>query len=87
MRYSYFVGAAADEWCLIIIITYFGTLYMINSPVFGFVITQHATIRSHARTNYSEIYVPKFCRGHYRLSFPVLCLLFRPEIRKAATII
>ncbi len=31
----------------------FGTLCMIKLPVFGLVITQHATIRSHARTNYS----------------------------------
>ncbi len=53
MRYSYLVGAAADEWCFIIIIAYFGTLYMIKSPVFRLVITQHATIRSHARTNYT----------------------------------
>ncbi len=25
MRYSSFVGPAADEWCLIVIIAYFGT--------------------------------------------------------------
>ena len=46
-----FVGAVAGEWCLIIIIAYFGTLYMIKPPVI--VITQHATIRSHERSNYS----------------------------------
>ncbi len=49
---SSFVRAAAAEWCLIIIIAYFGTLCMIKSPVFGFVITHHATIRSHTRINY-----------------------------------
>ena len=54
MRYSSFVGAAADEWCLIISTAYsFGTLCMIKSPVFGYVITLHATMRSHARTDYS----------------------------------
>ncbi len=57
MRYSYFVGAAVHEWGLIIYFTYFGTLYMMKSPVFGFVITQHATIRSHARTTYSYVYI------------------------------
>ena len=36
---------------------YFGTLYMIKSPVFVFANTPHSTIlRSHVRTNYSEIY-------------------------------
>ncbi len=49
MRYSYFVGVAA-EWCLIIIMAYFGTLYlyMIKSPLFGFVNTQ-GTMRVVAR--------------------------------------
>ena len=44
---------------LIINIHYFRTLYMIKSPVFVFAITQHLTIRSQARTNYSEVYARK----------------------------
>ncbi len=39
---------------LLIVMPYFGTLYMIKSPVFVFAITQHLTTRSHAPTNYSE---------------------------------
>ncbi len=41
---------------LIIIIPYFGTLQMIKTPVFVIAITQHSTIRSHARNNYSDVY-------------------------------
>ena len=41
---------------VIITIPYVRSLYMIELPMFVFAVIQHSTVRSHARTNCSEIY-------------------------------
>ena len=41
---------------LIIVIPFFGTLYMIKSPVFMLANTKHLTIGSHLCSNYSDFF-------------------------------